>query len=88
MTVISSSPAASLPKPTAAGLGDGVRGSEAVPAVFVILDPVVEWMRYCDVCGSEERFVAGWECRYGLLGCCSTCGAEAVIPFTRANSEA
>jgi hypothetical protein len=50
------------------------------------LTPPREWMRWCLVCESEERFIATLECRFGLIGCCSTCGNERIAPFTRAVS--
>jgi hypothetical protein len=52
------------------------------------LETQIQWMRFCEKCESEERFVAGWACDFGLIGCCSVCGAEALVRFTRTNSEA
>lgn len=52
------------------------------------LTTLVQWMRWCDVCESEQIFTAGWECRGGLVGCCMGCGGESVAPFTRACLEA
>jgi hypothetical protein len=43
----------------------------------------VEWMRICERCGGEQRFVAGWVCKFGLVGCCAVCGEERIAPFTR-----
>ena len=54
---------------------------------FSPLEVPVEWMRFCEVCECEERFVAGWICDRGLVGCCSGCGDERVLGFTRMNSE-
>ena len=76
--------------PTVSVLGqcEGGGGMGNVAALdFTQLDPSVEWMRYCDVCEREERFVAGWICDLGLVGCCSGCGDERVLPFSRMNSE-
>ena len=64
----------------------GGSGSSAV-LDFQILPTQVEWMRFCEPCNSEQRFVAGWICDAGLIGCCSVCGAESVARFTRTNSE-
>ena len=51
------------------------------------LDAPVEWMRYCERCESEQRFVADREAVAGLLGACSKCGEERIAPFTRTNSD-
>jgi hypothetical protein len=61
--------------------GDLLRGGVAA------LETPVEWMRFCPVCECETRFMAGWACDSGLIGFCLWCGAEAVIPFSRMNSE-
>jgi hypothetical protein len=53
-----------------------------------ILETSVEWMRFCDVCNAEHRFVANVRCSTGLVGCCSNCEEYGIAPFTRANSEA
>jgi hypothetical protein len=67
------------------GGGATVGGTAALE--ISTLAPWVEWMRFCPVCDSEQRFVAGWICDLGLVGCCSTCGDERILPFTRMNSE-
>ena len=73
--------------PSSVGLegGDTAKGVAALE--ISELSPSVEWMRFCVVCDSEQRFVAGWICDLGLVGCCSGCGDERVLPFTRMNSE-
>jgi hypothetical protein len=55
-------------------------------AKVTALEIPVEWMRWCGLCESEERFVATLEGKFGLIGCCSTCGNERIAPFTRAVS--
>lgn len=52
------------------------------------LDPKVEFMHYCPVCQCEQQFVAGWECMYGLVGCCLGCGTPRVARWTRTVGEA
>lgn len=51
------------------------------------LDISVEWMRYCETCEKEARFVAGKECCFGLIGECTGCGEERVAPWMRVNGE-
>lgn len=77
----------SRPSPCSVGF-EGGGGLDYVAALeFSTLSPSVEWMRFCTICDSEERFVAGWICDLGLVGCCSGCGDERVLGFTRMNSE-
>jgi len=52
-----------------------------------LLEPAVEWMRFCRSCDAEQRFVADRVCVSGLIGCCVNCGDERIAPFTRVNSE-
>ena len=81
--------------PLSVGVGDGERGSpahrglSAVPDLPPIFDlpTKVEFMRWCEVCEQVERFVAAWECMYGLVGCCLGCGDERVLLWSRTNSE-
>ena len=62
--------------------GDGLRGGLAV-LNFAQLEVPIEWMRFCAVCQSEQRFVAQIEVGNGVFGCCANCGDERVVPFTR-----
>lgn len=64
-----------------AGLKDGTFREVAV------LERPVEWMRYCEPCDGEKRFVAEIECVSGLIGYCANCGEEGFAPFTRAIGE-
>jgi RNase P subunit RPR2 len=48
----------------------------------------VQFMRFCEKCGSEQIFVASWSNEYGLVGCCLGCGDESLVPYSRVNSEA
>jgi hypothetical protein len=64
------------------GSGDGGLGGDAA-----VLAVPVEWMRWCDRCQDERRFVAELECDTGLFGECLGCGAKSIAPFTRENSE-
>ena len=64
-----------------------IEGGDLPGRGIAVLDLPVEWMRFCGHCDSEQRFVAGWICDAGLVGCCAVCGAESVAPFTRMNSE-
>lgn len=66
------------------GLGDGTLLGREV----AVLERPVEWMRYCEVCDGEKRFVAEMECQSGLIGYCANCGEEGFAPFTRAIGEA
>lgn len=52
------------------------------------LEPVVEWMRYCEECDQETRFMADRVYISGFIGACTSCGEERIAPFTRGNSEA
>jgi hypothetical protein len=47
----------------------------------------VEWMRFCETSGAEQRFIADRVCISGLIGRCTHCGDERIAPFTRVNSE-
>jgi hypothetical protein len=71
--------------PTSVGRNE--EGGDRMQGGVAVLEIQVEWMRPCVVCGSEQRFVAGWICDAGLVGCCAVCGAESVARFTRVNSE-
>jgi len=55
---------------------------------LTLLSSPPQFMRFCEKCDSEQIFMAGWECRQGLLGYCLGCGDESVIPYSRANSDA
>lgn len=57
------------------------------PGGVAALDIPVEWMRWCEVCHEERRFVACIVLQNGLLGECVACGDPRVSPFTRVNSE-
>lgn len=73
------------PSPVSENDEGGDRSNQGGVAVLEI---PIEWMRWCESCDSEQRFVAGWICDAGLVGCCAVCGAESVARFTRVNSEA
>lgn len=77
MTLLTENPA---PPSWSVSLEDGGRG-------VAVLETPRQDMRFCEVCECEQIFVAGWECQFGLLGCCLGCGAEQLIPFSRVNSE-
>lgn len=47
----------------------------------------VEWMRYCDVCNSEQRFVANTRCDAGLIARCVNCGDLRLAPVTHTDAE-
>lgn len=51
------------------------------------LDVPVEWMRFCQQCESEQRFVADRVCVHGLIGACTRCGDERIANFTRTTWE-
>jgi len=76
-----------------AGIEDGgvptAAAAHILPRPFAVLDlpTKVEFMRWCEVCQQIERFVAAWECTYGLVGCCLGCGDERVMLWSRTNSE-
>jgi len=44
---------------------------------------VVEWMRYCEECDGDRRFVAHWRCDVGLIAKCSTCGELRIVRVSR-----
>ncbi len=68
--------------------GDQASGEAEGAALEILTLPIpVEWMRFCDVCQEERRFVAGIVLANGLLGECSSCGDVRVAAFTRVNSE-
>ena len=39
--------------------------------------------RYCEVCDSEQVFLADREVADGRIAACSRCGDERFVPFTR-----
>lgn len=51
------------------------------------LSTPVEFMRFCPVCQSEQRFFADRYCAEGLIGGCVNCLTEGIAVFTRTNSE-
>ncbi|HZW05354.1 MAG TPA: hypothetical protein VFF58_00470 [Candidatus Nitrosotalea sp.] len=55
---------------------------------IAVLDPRVEFMRYCPHCDEERQFIAAWFSLEGLIGRCLWCGTPALAVYTRANSEA
>ena len=64
--------------------GDGV----------ALLSTPVEFMRYCEDCDQETKFVADLVCATGLVGRCAKCVealgencAFRVAPFTRTHSD-
>lgn len=64
-------------------------GVEREPRILITaLETVVEWMRYCSTCDSEQTFIADRQCEYGLIGRCFRCDEERIARYTRANSEA
>ena len=60
-----------------------LEGGDSPVRGLAALDPHREFMRFCEVCESEQRFVAQFELGNGLWGCCTTCGDERVVPYTR-----
>ena len=57
-------------------------GADITPLVIY-----VEWMRYCELCDSEQLFIAKESCSLGLIGRCQKCGDAKVGRWTRANTE-
>jgi len=51
------------------------------------LQAPVEWMRYCEACQEDQRFIADLRCDSGLIARCSKCGDERVVPFSRSEGE-
>jgi|HubBroStandDraft_4_1064222.scaffolds.fasta_scaffold37974_4 hypothetical protein len=51
------------------------------------LETRVDFMRYCEHCGEETQFNAGWFSLAGLIGVCLQCGTPDVAEYTRENSE-
>jgi hypothetical protein len=47
----------------------------------------IEWMRYCEVCQSDRRFVAYRRCDSGLIACCSKCGDERIAYLSRSEGQ-
>lgn len=43
--------------------------------------------RYCEVCDSEQVFLADRELADGRVAACSRCGDERFVPFTRTTVE-
>ena len=75
--------------PGSVGPEDGGGGSTAVLAGSRIasLETRVDFMRYCEHCGEERQFMAGWFSLVGQIGVCLQCGTPAVAEYTRMNSE-
>lgn len=53
-----------------------------------LLSCAIEWMRFCYSCNRESIFVANRQCASGLIGRCSQCDDERIVPFTRTTLEA
>jgi hypothetical protein len=53
------------------------------PSGLEVLHIPVEWMRYCEVCDSEQCFIARWRCESGLVCQCTRCSDTRVAPYTR-----
>lgn len=51
-----------------------------------VLNPKVEFMRFCYACQSDQLFTADRICASGLIGKCA-CGDERIVLFTRVTSE-
>ena len=47
----------------------------------------VEWMRYCELCDSEQCFIADQRCETGLIAHCTKCGDRRLAPYSRTNSN-
>lgn len=45
--------------------------------------PVTLAPRYCEVCDSEQTFLADRELPEGRVAACSRCGDERFVPFSR-----
>ena len=61
---------------------------ETVLRSAIPLEVEVEFMRFCERCDAETRFVADRLCAVGLVGECCACGDERIAPFTRTTGEA
>jgi len=62
-------------------------GALSLGLPVAVLEVPVEWEDlFCQKCLERKRFVAEFLAPNGLLGCCTACGVERVIPFSRENS--
>jgi hypothetical protein len=78
-------------------LGDQIMNSFFIPSLRTELQQLssdqldgieimgipVEWMRYCEVCDSEQCFIANERCAVGLICHCTKCGDKRLVRFTR-----
>lgn len=78
-------PSESPTAPGSVGMLGG--GGESLGGLAVLEHPV-EWMRFCEVCQSEQCFVAEFVFANGLFARCTKCGDERVAAFTRTTTEA
>jgi hypothetical protein len=63
---------------------------QQVPPVVVGIEEMhipVEWMRYCEECDAERRFVASERCSIGLIAACTKCGDKRLVRFSRINTD-
>lgn len=75
-------------EPTYSAVSSGrENGVSTLGEGIAVLDPRIEWMRFCAVCDREQRFVALLACERGLVGFCSSCGHEQIATFTRTNGQ-
>lgn len=78
----------SFPTETSCEYSAGLKDGTFLGREVAVLERPVEWMRYCEACDGEKKFVAEMECATGLIGHCANCGDERLVPFTRSTGEA
>lgn len=74
--------------PGSVGVESGGGGDRPAALDIRILDPRVEFMRFCEHCQEERQFTFAWFSLAGLIGSCLWCGTPDAIQYTRTNSEA
>ncbi len=74
--------------PGSVGHEGGVPLERAAALAIRILEPNVEFMRFCERCQEERQFICAWFSLEGLIGRCLYCGRPDVAEYTRASSEA
>jgi hypothetical protein len=65
----------------------GTEGEDGDRGGIAVLDHPVEWMRFCQRCESEQRFLAECFCAGGLLAHCANCGDAVIARWTRTTTE-
>jgi len=63
---------------------------QQVPPTLIGIEEMhipVEWMRYCEECDAERRFVARERCSAGLIATCATCGDNRLVRFSRMSTD-